>query len=195
MKEKLLFGAGAVIFALSAVVLAFVFTIWQTAFCATCCFGIPLAIIAMGCFKVKPYEYFLYAAGFFVSIILLLTVGNSLWLCLPLFMVILWLIICRKRKKENTIGLVMILIMQFVLSLLLMFSISIFNTIEMLEDTPYTKQTISNIEKYSQTHYLINFESSADTYQLESNKAELLKEGDTVQVKILGKQLYFLKRF
>lgn len=76
-----------------------------------------------------------------------------------------------------------------------MFSISIFNTIEMLEDTPYTKQTISNIEKYSQTHYLINFESSADTYQLESNKAELLKEGDTVQVKILGKQLYFLKRF
>ena len=194
MKEKLLYWIGAALLALSAVVLAFVFTDWQIAVCAISCCVAPLALFTLVACCFRPYEYLLYAAGVLSSVLLLLMECCHLFICLPMLVVIIILIINKRHQKSNVIKLILVLVIQLMFNFLLMLAIDIHDLAKKLENTPYRTEIISNIEDYSQTYKLIMFEDLNCSCTLNAGCADLLKPGDSVQVKILNNHIYDIKR-
>ncbi len=193
MKEKLFYWLGSAPFAIASVVLAFMFTDWQIACCAFCCYIAPFLLILTDN-KLKPIMWFLYAAGMFLSVIFLIMDCHFLLLNLPLCAVIFYYIFTQKRQDRNIIKSVLILMAQVMMGLLLLMSVAAHKTYARMDNTPYTEQTISSIETISQTYAIIKFESSDNAYYINQSSAELLKEGDKVRVKVNDDNIWEIYR-
>lgn len=187
MKQKLFYW-GAVFFALLATVLSFVFCDWEIAACACACYFI-VPVLMIGSYELNPAFVFLHSVGILLSAVLLITNCHILWVILPLFI----LPLCY-ATKDITGRTVILILMQIALSFFMLLYARTHEISKTMDKTPYSEYTISSVKRISQTHSLVKFEESDADYHIVNSKAELLKDGDKVQVKTLDDNVWEIKR-
>ncbi len=147
-----------------------------------------LMFIGVDC-KFEPYEWLMYSISLFATSLILLYGINKIWFGLPFIIVFLTMIIIRAIKKQKTGRIILAIIMQILVTILVFLFANLYVLSNTISNSPFRQETVKTVNESS-----IVFEGSDKPYTIETSKALLLKQGDTVYVKTYENAIHAIKR-
>ena len=195
MKEKIAYWiVTAVLAILSA--LAIVFLV-EDIFFST---GVLLYYILCLCmvvgvnFKLKPYEWMMFSLSMLCIILMLAYNLHLLYTLIPLTLAFIIMLIIRICKKEKFGRIVLMIVLEVLCGILVFAFGSLYKDAKIIENMPYKQEVVSEIYDTHKEFDLIKFEDSDELFNIHNDQTKLLRNGDTVSVKIFNGIVHSIKR-
>ncbi|MBE6450617.1 MAG: hypothetical protein E7016_01480 [Alphaproteobacteria bacterium] len=195
MKEKIICWVGAVLLAILSVLTVVFFTddlLLSVSILAY--YPICLVMLIGVDFKLKPYEWLLFAASMLVISIILVCNVSVLYTLIPLTVACILMIIIRICKKEKFGRLFLMLLIEILCGFFVSSVGIIYKESNIIESLDYKQEVINDLQVGNEHFDLVKFESSDVRYTIDKGKTDLLRKTDTVYVKTYEGHIHRIKR-
>ena len=189
-KKNIIYWIGSIVFTILSVLMV-VFLSQNAAFSVIMLTYMVLPagmLIGVDC-GIKPHEWLMYSVALFATSVMMVYEVNVLWYSVPILTVFLLMIVVRIFKKEKIGRILLAIVVQILCSILILGMATMYSYAKIMENKPYKQEIVKQVDNSS-----VVFESSNTTYYLSPEKASLIKQGDTVYVKVYENSINEIKR-
>ena len=146
-------------------------------------------------FRFKPYEWLLFSIGMFAISAILALKLHLCWCIVPLFVVFVIMIIIRYYKKQNYQRIILMLIVEILCGFIVTAIGLVYKDIKIIENIEYEQKVVKAVHRTTKDFDLIEFEGTNQAYTINKQQINLLRQGDTVYVKIYNGGAFHSKRY
>ncbi|MBQ8869996.1 MAG: hypothetical protein IJ019_01310 [Alphaproteobacteria bacterium] len=193
--KKIIYWIGAILFVLASILILILFSEDLVLSVGVILYHLVSLTMLIGVdFKFKPYEWLMLSIGIF-SISLMLVFNLQLFWCIvPILIIFTIMIIIRYCKKDDFGRMILMLFIEILCGILVVALGFSYKTAKAIENMEYEQNVVKSIHNTQKDFNSIEFENLNQIYTIDKQKSNLLRQGDTVYVKIYDGNVVYIKR-